>query len=266
MKWTASLLFFLFALYLVAFPKTLRPELILRPVFSIDIEGEEGGGEFDSELSAVPFELEDTFGYVTEVGDLLHMERKLYGVAIDSDGFINYSSVSDNLVFHDVSGRVVDTFEVRGYPVFHDGRFFILSTNRSEISEMGDSGRVLWKNEYSSIITDFDSKNGRLAIALLDGRVLIIDAAGDVINSMNLQGSRIRAVYGCELSADGYRLAVIHGLDPQILSVFDYDIDEQPVYSLKSPRYIKALYVVVAVFGELRYDPPRTILQAFTTP
>ena len=97
MKWTASLLFFLFALYLVAFPKTLRPELILRPVFSIDIEGEEGGGEFDSELSAVPFELEDTFGYVTEVGDLLHMERKLYGVAIDSDGFIN--SITSDPVF-----------------------------------------------------------------------------------------------------------------------------------------------------------------------
>ena len=231
MKWTLPLFLFLICGYLIFFPELLRPELLVRPLFSTEVRGNSTTAGIEDETEIFPFMLDDIFGYVFDDGTLGFTGEKLYGVAIEKDRFINYSSVSGNLVVQDPAGNVTETLEVSGYPVFLSGRFFVLATNRADIREIGQSGAVLWRNEYSSIITDIGAGGELLALAFLDGRVLLIDGTGALIHDMEFPGSRVQAVYGCSLSADGSRLAVVHGLDPQHITVVALESDYSTLYS-----------------------------------
>jgi hypothetical protein len=222
MKWALPLLSVLLCVYLLAFPVRLRPEQELKPVWAVDVGRDpvaRPSGE--TEGTRVPFVLGDRFGYLGSQGDLLLQSQKIHGIAIDSDRFINYSSVSGNLVVQNSSGDVTDTVEVRGYPILIDGRLLLISTNRAELAEITDAGEIAWKREYAAVITDLDSQNNVLVVGLLDSRAELLDFNGDVTLELDLMGSRINAVYGCALSSAASLLAVVHGIDPQYITIMD---------------------------------------------
>jgi hypothetical protein len=220
MKWSVPALILVFIIFLLFFPAQLRPELVLRPVWTMDITGAPLH-EREQAQAAVPFNTSGFFGYVTLDGKMLLKEKKLFGLAIDSERYINFSSVPGNLVVRDNRGRVTDSIEVNRYPMLLDGRFLLISTNRAGIAEFVAGETPLWQREYTSVITDLDARGGLLAIGLLDSRVQVLDESGATTLELDLKGSRINAVYGCALPDDGRRVAVIHGIDPQYLSIVD---------------------------------------------
>ena len=226
MKWALPLLSVLLCAYLLAFPVSLRPEQELKPVWAVDVSRDAVTGvRGDTGGAGVPFVLGERFGYLGQSGDLLLRSERIHGIAIDSDRFVNYSSVSGNLVVQNSRGDVTDTVEVRGYPILMDGRLLLISTNRAELAEITDAGEIAWKREYASVITDLDSKNNVLAIGLLDSRAELIDRSGDVVLALDLMGSRINAVYGSALSSTANLLAIVHGIDSQYVTVVDLSED-----------------------------------------
>ena len=221
MRWTLPAFFFFFVAYILLFPVGLKPEIGHKPAWVTDVMSDSTQSAREHAGGVIPFVFDTRFGYVSDDGDLLLSKPTLFGVAIDSDRFINYSSVSGNLVVQDHYGEVTDNLAIRGYPILLQNRFFVISSNRAEMAELDDEGSIVWKREFASIISDFDAQSDLMALGLLDSRVQIVGSGGEVRQEIEFLGSRINAVYGCALSADGKILAVVHGLDPQYLSAYD---------------------------------------------
>ena len=223
MRKAALLLLLLVAVYLLAFPISTKPEIYFAPARMSGLDAT-SNLELDNDQQKYSklhhFVLGDIFGYVSDSGIIQYQDRKMYRVAMDDARFINFSSVSGNLVIQSFDGEVIDAIEIRGYPILLDGRIFIISTNRGEFGEIDVQGSYLWKYEFTSPITEIDAKHGHVMLGLLDGRVLIYDRNGIRAAELLFDQSRVSAIYGCALSADATRIAVIHGIDPQILSVY----------------------------------------------
>jgi hypothetical protein len=190
MKWSIPVLFLVVVIYLLFFPSSLRPEIVLSPKWTLDVSS-------STELvnphadNFVSFELGNLFGYVSLDGDLLLKEEKLFGLAIEEKKFINFPNVPDGLTVRDSGGGTTDVLKVSGYPIFLDGRFLLISTNRSEVAELAGDNTVSWKREYTSVITDIDARGGLIALGLLDSRVQVLDAEGGVALDLDMTGSRI---------------------------------------------------------------------------
>ncbi len=222
MKWSIPILLLVFVIYLLFFPTGLRPELGFRPVWTVDVAAAQVTDKPQPQVAApVPFDLGGLFGYVNIKGDLLLKEEKLFGLAIDRTRYVSFPNVPENLVLHDNAGRVTETLEAVGYPILLDGRLLIISTSRSAIAEMTGGEAPSWKREYTTVITDIDARAGLIALGLLDSRIQVLERSGEAVLDLELKGSRINAVYGCALSDDTSKLAVIHGIDPQYVSIID---------------------------------------------
>jgi len=246
MKLSIAALLLIFVIYLLFFPAQTRPELTFQPAWAVDVAGVPASAAGQIEHASVfPFDLDSFFGYISYEGEVLLREEKLYGVAIDEKRYISYSSVSGNLIIQDRTGRVTANVEAPGYPVLLNDRLFIVSTNRAGVSELVAGERFGWEREYTSVITGFDAKGGLTAVGLLDSRVQILDGSGAVSLELDMKGSRINAVYGCALSEDGSRVAVVHGIDPQYLSIVEVAGESPEIsdYSLetefRTSRYLR---------------------------
>ena len=222
MKVAAILLVLLVISFILVFPIMLKPEIHFSPDWVALLDGPHPVEKkpHPADMVTHSFAIGDKFGYVTNSGEMLFRDTKMFGVAIDESRFINFSRVSGNLVVQNPYGDVIDAFEMRGFPMLLDGRLFIISTNRGEFGELDSQGSYKWKYEYTSPITDVDVNNGLVIAGLLDGRVFLYGSDGTIVSELFFERSRIRAVYGCALSHDGASFAVIHGIDPQMLSVY----------------------------------------------
>ena len=171
--------------------------------------------------SLVPFRNETEFGYVTTDGALFSVDTIFHNVALNSSGYVNYSSIGTELVFQSPVGTIEAMLPTRGYAHFFRGRLFVLATNASRIEEWSTGGELIWERDFGSLITSIDVRAAASVVGLLDGRVQVQDAAGNIDFEETLSGSHINAVYGCALGNDERTLAVVHGLSPQKLSVFE---------------------------------------------
>lgn len=221
-KFLSILLVFL-ALYILLFPRAMLGELTFSANWVQDVSLRSSGVSSAGEQSTVqhPFVLGDLFGYIDVDGNLSLADKIVYGIAIGPRGFFNYSRVPGHLVFQTPDGRVSETMEVRSYPVFMDERLFFVSTNRAGLAEWDLNGSLIWELEFTSLITCMDSNEENLLVGLIDGRIIIIGKEGNILFQKDFPGSRINAVYGGSLSAKGF--AVVHGLDPQIVTIFQVE-------------------------------------------
>lgn len=229
-KGTFLLFILLLSIYIFLFPFPLKKEICLFPVWVKDISHPEIQHEA-AEGEAVPFRLGDTFGFVSEKGALSLSESVLYDVAYDEEflkqgGFVNFSSVSDKLVFRDRRGDFLFTVETYGYPVLMKGRIFVISTERATLAEYDTSGALLWEKGYTSIITSVDATAADIAdplvvVSLLNGKSEVLSRKGSVVFSSETEGSRVSVAYGCGVSSDGQFFAVSRGIDPRRIVVYE---------------------------------------------
>ena len=246
MKRSIPGLFLIFIMYLLFFPVQLRPEFFLRPAWTVDLaHAAVYEGELPEGTAVLPYDTAGFFGYVSTDGRLLLREERLFGLAMDAERYVSFSSVPGDLVVRGPRDSVAKSIEFGGYPFLLDGRLFLISTNRAGIAELADGGPPRWKREYASVITDLDSRKGVLALGLLDSRVQIVDETGTVTLELNMKGSRINAVYGCALSEDASRVAVIHGIDRQYVSILNIvggtaEITDYPLKrEFRTTRYVR---------------------------
>ena len=204
--------------YVPLFPPRMEGELTVSRAWAFD-PTDQPTVRTDAS-SSIPYRTAATLGYASYDGQNLYSEAILHDATLGTAGFVNYTSLGSDLVVQRPDGRVDAGLSTRGYPEIVDERLFVFATNRSRIEEWTFDGEPIWSRDYSALITAFDARGAYLIVGLLDGRFQVVGEKGDVLYGARFSDSRVAVIYGCTVSEDGRMFAIVHGLDPQGLSVY----------------------------------------------
>ena len=231
-----SFIILIFLSYFFIFGRQLESEISFIPLWVENIEFE---GLVSEEIkeNSIDFRLDDKFGYLDRNGRVLFVENLLFGVAIDQDGFINYSRQNEVLVLKDREGFFINTIDISGYPYFSGNRRFILSYDSNGISEIDHEGSLVWQKTFSSSITSLSVAGSFLFLGTVDGGIRLMDSSGSVVFDYITKNSRINVIYGGAVSSNGELMMTISGLEPQLLTLWTKDgseYQEQITWSLQT--------------------------------
>ena len=164
----------------------------------------------------LPFSLGSRFGYVDKDGRFAVNQIKKANVSLSYDRWVEYEAEPEKIEIRAVNGNPLTVIEnPRGYPFFLDGRTFIVGNEQNAISEIDDSGTVLWTYEFAGPLTCIDSAAGLVLAGLLDGTAVVLDRRGRQVFSFAPGGSRYAIILGCAISRDGSRIGIISGIETQ---------------------------------------------------
>ncbi|MDR2795367.1 MAG: WD40 repeat domain-containing protein [Spirochaetaceae bacterium] len=212
-----------FALVLYAFiaaaPVPEETVLSLNWINSLETSYEE---KVDEPL--IPFELGRYFGYVSEDGRFsVRKIRKTY-VSLSDFFWAEYDAQDKGITVKNPSNETVFNIENGdGYPFFLDSRSFMINSEQNSISMLNGNlpapetgaGNVVWTYDFASTVTCVDAAAGLLLVGTLDGAIELIDNGGRRVYFSEPSGSRVSAIFGCALSSDGKKIAIVSGLDEQ---------------------------------------------------
>ncbi len=182
--------------------------------------------EISEKEKEIPFRMGNLFGYFNPEGVLTYRDRIFYGLAQSDNNFINYSSITDQIVINDNKGDFVNTVATNGYPWFNNNRLFIVSTNRKKVSEITTEGDVLWEDENLSELTSLDSNSSNVIAGYVNGDVIIVDSENQIEKLFKPDLSRINTVYGTGISDNSEYISVISGVEPQYMLLFRKNHDK----------------------------------------
>ncbi|MDR0387353.1 MAG: WD40 repeat domain-containing protein [Treponema sp.] len=164
----------------------------------------------------LPFTLGDRFGYFSRDGGFT-LNRTVRGnVSVSENYWAEYDAVPRSIEIRDPRDVVqAEISEPGGYPFFIDNRFFLINEGQNSLTALDNDGKRLWTYDFAAPITDIDAAAGLILAGSLDGIVELLDLSGKRVFSFEIGGSRYSAVYGCRISQDGSKLAIIAGFDDQ---------------------------------------------------
>lgn len=218
--------------YLLFFSVPTVKEPVLVPRWAMDLNQTPVSADSPPRGQAlVDFRIADRFGYVDWEGQLYYQGRVQHDVALSVQGFINFSSVQteeQSLVFFGPGGKFIRSYQLTGYPLLsRDGsRLFILHNDGLGLKEVDATGTILWQLDFPAVITTLAISGGRLLLGFSNGLLQLIDNTGAIVYEYKRQGSRISIVMGCALAEEGKRIALVTGLDPQVVVYLEKDDDQ----------------------------------------
>jgi len=213
---TISILFILI-IYILVSPDKERSDLRIIPAWSFNIQKYDSSGFENASLN--PFRLGRYFGYIDYNGKASVVDKIYHNLAQSRKYFINYSSVTDNLVINKNDGTFYSNLKTSGYPFFIDERLFITSSNNKTISEWDTEGNMLFSFENEAEITSAAANAETFIAGFVDGTVIIADNERKIEKLMNPPLSRINSIYGLAVSSDSQQIAIITGLEPQYMLI-----------------------------------------------
>ncbi|MDR2923069.1 MAG: WD40 repeat domain-containing protein [Treponema sp.] len=220
--WLAAVAVFFIAYFFLAAHKIPR-QMVLVPRWISSLESadtvrmDETSGAQTAAEQLFAFSMGSRFGFAGQKDGRLSINRtaKTY-FELSGRHWAEYDAQPDRITVYDNAGEMYAVIEnPRGYPLFLDGRLFIVGSEQNSISEIDVSGAVLWTYEFTAPLTCADAAAGLLLAGSFDGSIAVIDSRGRKTFSFEPGGSRYPEILGCALSRDGSSLAVISGLDKQ---------------------------------------------------
>jgi hypothetical protein len=212
-----------FSAYFLLAAHPLRREPGLDPKWALDLSAATDGGAKRVPASGesaggdrpISFRIGNRMGYFTPSGAMRLSIPADSGSAIADEAYASRDPLTGKAAyFASDSSKLFET-EFPAIPLLGAGRFFALSGDGLGAAEYARDGKLLWKRALPSILTAIDARETALALGCLDGSVLVLGNDGAEVFRFEPGGSRIPAVYGVALSADGEALATISGADPQ---------------------------------------------------
>jgi hypothetical protein len=171
----------------------------------------------------IPFELGTSFGYISYDGRFSINKTKKEYISLSNYFWSEYGEQADSIIVKNPRNDEVFSIENgHGYPFFLDSRSFIIHSEQNSVSQLeavqDDSyGAVefAWTYDFASLLSCVDAAAGLFLAGTLDGTIELLDSMGRRVYSSEPSGSRIAAVFGCALSKDGKKIALVSGLDKQ---------------------------------------------------
>ena len=217
-------LIFILLVYILVSPE--REGRIFRIIPQWIINRNDSVSEASKDSRVIPFRMGNIFGYFSKEGKLTYKDTVFYGVAQNDEKFINYSSITDQIVINDSRGDFLNTVSTNGYPLFRNDRLFVVSTNRKKISEISLDGEQLWSDENLSEITSLDSNSSSVVAGYVNGDVMTVNQDYKIDRLFKPDLSRINTVYGTGISDNSEYIAVISGIEPQYMLLFRKNHDK----------------------------------------
>jgi hypothetical protein len=184
---------------------------------SVMKEEEQGAGDY-----LVPFKLGSHFGYADSQGRF-SINRAIKetasgktGVSLSEHRWAEFDSTPGSITIRSPAGESLMTIEnTRGYPLFLDGKIFLIGEEQTSLSLIDDGGNLLWTYDFAAPLTSIDAAADLILTGSLDGMVDLLDITGKRVHTFTPGGSRLAVILGCRISRDGSRLAIISGYDDQ---------------------------------------------------
>lgn len=111
-----------------------------------------------------------------------------------------------------------------GVPLSLGGVPFVIRDDQMAVAKLGGEGGVAWRYEFGRIVTGASVASSLSAWGTLSGEAILLDGKGLPRYVINPSAFGLYAkypcVYGIALSPDGSTLALLHGLEPQRLTIF----------------------------------------------
>lgn len=208
----------LLLVYIIFFPHQLKKELVLLPSWGVQLETADNSGFSDE---PVPFNFDSKLGYFSGSGKLIYAEDVNYRAAVSDKLFINYSSVSENLVIQETDGDILGIIETEGLPFFIGERLFVISPDRTSVAEFDYEGLPLLNLSPGSVITSMDAGDEIVIIGMLNGEVAVFSDSSEPDFTYFSTDSRYSVTYSCAVTDSGDRFAAVTGLYPQQLVCFE---------------------------------------------
>jgi hypothetical protein len=164
----------------------------------------------------LPFRLGQRFGYMDHEGNFPVNKLQEAYVSISPNAWAEYSRLPESFeVKNPQNETVAAVLSPEGYPVFLDGLLCLVGRDQSSLKALDEEGKVKWTHFFPAPLTGLDAAAGLIIAGSLDGAVELIDQNGQLVYTFEPGGSRIPCIYGCAISSDGSKLALISGLDEQ---------------------------------------------------
>ncbi|MCL2601761.1 MAG: WD40 repeat domain-containing protein [Treponema sp.] len=212
-----------FAAYFFAAARPIQEETILVPRW---VTAYEDGtlatlGNFAAAQSGetlVPFRIEQSrYGYIRHDGNFALNRIAQGNFDLSQDFWAEHASNPPHIqVMNPQSQSVLTIEKPRGFPLFLDGRIFLVGGGQNSLTAIGSDGQELWQHDFRAPLTSIAAAAGRIIAGTIDGSVELLNSQGKlVIPPFEPGGSRLQAIYGVDISGDGHRIAVISGIDSQ---------------------------------------------------
>ncbi|WP_010257642.1 hypothetical protein [Treponema primitia] len=223
-KYWIILVFFIFVAYVFVAAQPIPVETILVPRWLSSLESDYSTNMLTENSPSpdylVPFKLGNRFGYVNTRGQFTINQpirgAGTSGVSLSEDRWAEFKAVPETIHIRNPQGESLTTIENgRGYPLFLDGKIFLIGEDQTSLSLVEESGEILWTYDFAAPLTSIDAGSDLILTGSLDGTVELLDASGKRVYSLNPGGSRLAVILGCRISQDGLRLAIISGYDDQ---------------------------------------------------
>jgi hypothetical protein len=154
-------------------------------------------------------------------------------VSLSKDMWAEYENQPETIEIRDPQSRRLLTIEKGGgYPLFLDGRIYLISSEQTALSQLDGEGKIRWTRDFASPLTAIDAAQGMVLTGALDGTVELLDGEGALVfPPFEPGGSRYAVILGCRISRDGTKLAIVSGLDPQRFLLLERSGDSyNPIY------------------------------------
>ncbi len=208
----------LLLLYILFAPEKENYALKILPAWQANLQEQNKSDNIDKS-PVIPFRVEKKFGYITESGSISYIDEIFYNVTQNNNYFINYSTITDNLIINKNDGSFSSNLKTAGFPFFIDERLFIISANSKIISEWNSEGENLFTFENESELISCDANKNTLVAGFIDGTITVADKERKAEKLLIPELSRINAVYGISVSDSSDFIAMITGIDPQYMIV-----------------------------------------------
>lgn len=205
---------------------TIKPGNAYIQEWTIDVETktiDSDSKEGISEKDWIPFRVGDSFGFVSTGGRLLESASIEWNIALGDSTYCNYTKQGTNLVIRDPIRNYLYPLSVKGYPVERGGDYYVLNRDLTGVSAFSAAGEFYFSKEFPSLITSLDASEDTVGIGLLNGSVELFGKEGSYRAGIRPETSRINVVYGTALSSANQQIAIVHGIDPQFLSLYHFD-------------------------------------------
>jgi hypothetical protein len=225
-KYWIILGFFIFAAYVFVAARPIPMETILVPRWLSSLDSDYSARMAADNTAAeeylVPFTLGNRFGYVDTQGQFV-INRPVNGsVSLSEDRWAEFEAIPDAIDIRSPRGESLTVIENdRGYPLFLDGKIFLVGENQTSLALADESGEIRWTCDFAAPLTTIDAKAGLVLAGFLDGTVELLNASGKRVYTFSPGGSRLAVILGCAVSGDGSRLAIVSGYDDQRFLVLE---------------------------------------------
>jgi hypothetical protein len=222
----------LFVLYTVVISRPVPAETVLVMQQLNSLESNyifEAAGSIPAS-NLVPFELGNRFGYLDADSHFTVNQIKKAYLSQSTKYWADYDAVPESIEVMDPFGNTVCRITTKvGYPVFLDGRIFLIAKEQNSITAVNEDGSIRWSYDFATAFTTIDARNGIVAAGLLDGAVEVLNDEGKQLFFYKPGGSRLEVILGCALSHDASKLAIISGIDQQRFLLLEWAGDTYQV-------------------------------------